>query len=623
MSQSVQDLEDKLKTAPAEDKPYILNQLSEASLKSSPDKSINYADQALKAAKAVDDINEEANALINLGEGYTVQSNYKKAIINFKEALILFEQYKQYQNAAFLWNRIADIHLAEGKQQEAIDVNQKSLSNYRLARDKKGIASILMEIGDTYSNQKKFENAVNYYDQSLKGFEELRDSRMVVNVLNRMGSTYSNWGNFNEAYNFLNKAIDIARKNKMNSEADLISKNIETIKKNASNFQRSQTEYSQKEKQKLVMEKEQQMQQISSLSEQNSKSIEEIEKLSIENQVKEFKIKAQQDEIFKKQLEADNKAKEIELLKKDKQIKEADIQKQRLVILFVVIGLLLALVFTGFILRSLRITRQQKIIIQDQKKIVDEKNERITDSITYALTIQESVLPKPELMKRVFKDSFVLFLPKDIVSGDFYWVKDLGNELLFSVIDCTGHGVPGAFMSLHGYNHLERIVSEKRIISPSLILDELNKAIVETMGVEGDVGFVKHGMEMALVKINKQTNEIEFSGARNPGLIVRTKEIIELKTDAMPIGNLSGDKFSLRKEKLMPGDMIYLFSDGYKDQKGGPQNKRFFIAPFKEMLQEASVLNCVGQQQIILKKFNEWKGEEEQIDDICIMGIRI
>jgi serine phosphatase RsbU (regulator of sigma subunit) len=178
-------------------------------------------------------------------------------------------------------------------------------------------------------------------------------------------------------------------------------------------------------------------------------------------------------------------------------------------------------------------------------------------------------------------------------------------------------------MSLHAYNHIERIINEEHAVSPQIILDELNETIIKTMGTEEDFVFVKHGMEMTLIKLYKETNELEYSGANGYGLIIRQGRIIELKGDNRPIGNLSGTNFSMKKEQLIPGDMIYLFTDGYKDQNGGPNNKRFFIGPFKEMLKEIAPLNCSEQKQVLIQKFADWKKEREQIDDICIVGIQV
>jgi len=630
-SQSIQELESKLKAASAEDKPAILNQLAEVTLNSSsPQKSIDYANQALKGAKQTGDVNEEANALINLGAGYSAAREYKKSIDNYSDAVILFVQEKEFESVGVLWDKISEQYLSLNDYPNGLEASKKALEAYKKARAKKGVASSLLDIGDNYFKQKKFESAVNYYKESLKEYEELKDSRMKLTVLNRIGIAFSNWGNYEDAYSYLNDALEIAKKNKMASEESAISKNIEVIKKNMTNWKKSQTEYEKKLQQEnfnatqqMIREKDLQKKEIQSLETKVGKSVEEIEKLGIENQLKEFKIKAQNDEIREKQLQMSNKEKEIKLLQQDKQIKDSEIQKQKIITISVVGGLFLMIAFTVFAVRSLNQTRKQKLLIQSQKQLVEKKNLKITDSILYAKTIQDSILPKQETLEHSLKDSFVFFLPKDIVSGDIYWIKDIGNAVLFSVIDCTGHGVPGAFMSLHAYNHLERIINEAHAVSPQIILDDLNEAVVKTMGTDKDIASVKHGMEMTLIKLYKETNELEYSGANGYGLIVRQGRVIELKGDTMPIGNLSDISFSLKKERLVPGDMIYLFSDGYKDQKGGPDNKRFYIRPFKEMLQEIAPLNCSEQKEFLVKKFTDWKKEREQIDDICIVGILI
>jgi serine phosphatase RsbU (regulator of sigma subunit) len=630
-SQSILELESKLKAAAVEDKPAILNQLSEVTLSSfAPQKSIEYANLALKTARQTGDVNEEANALINLGAGYSAVREYKRSIDNYTDAVSLFEQEREFESVGVLWDKVSEQYLSLNNYQDALEASKKAMDAYKSAKVKKGVASSLLDIGDNYFKQKKFEPAVSYYKQSLKEYDELKDSKMKLTVLNRIGITFSNWGNYEDAYAYLNDALEMSKKNKMVSEESAISKNLEVIKKNMTNRNKSQTEYEKKLQQEnlnvtqqMIREKDLQKKEIQSLETEVGKSIAEIEKLSIENQVKEYKIKAQNDEIREKKLQMSNKEKEIAILQKDKQIKESEIQKQKIITFSVVGGLLLMITFAVFVVRSLNQTRRQKLLIQSQKQLVENKNLKITDSLMYAQTIQESILPKQEILQRSLKDSFVLFAPKDIVSGDIYWTKDIGNAVLLSVIDCTGHGVPGAFMSLHAYNHLERIINETHTVSPQIILDELNQSIVKTMGTEEDFAFVKHGMEMTLIKLYKDTNELEYSGANGYGLIVRQGQIIELKGDNRPIGNLSGTNFSLKKERLLPGDMIYLFSDGYKDQNGGPNNKRFFIGPFKEMLREIAPLSCSQQKQVLVKKFTDWKKEREQIDDICIVAISI
>ena len=622
-AQTAAELGEKLKSASNNEKAYLLNQLAEITLNQSADKSISYADMALQSATLLNEPNEKAAAYENLANGYEAQHDYKKAGTNFQNAATIYSQLKQYQTAGFLLSNMADACMADGRFEAAIAANQQAISQYNLVKDKKNVAACLMSIGDNYLKQKNYQEAIANYKTALLNFEELKDVSMTVKTENRIGSAYSNQGNYQEALSYLNKALDLAKKNKINVDAADIQKNIDVVKNNNINFDKSQTEYATKEKTEIVSQVQNQKQQINSLSEQKTKSIEEIEKLSIENQVKEYKIKAQQDELTYQKLEAINKVREIDLLKKDKELKEISIEKQRQIIFFIVITLLLVVVFFIFISRSLLVTKKQKALIHKQKLEVDTKNKQITDSIKAALPIQESILPKEQAFKRAFNDAFVLFLPKDIVSGDFYWIKNLGNEVLFAVIDCVGHGVPGAFMSLHAYNQLEYIVSQKNIYEPNLILDELNKAIVHTLKEDGDKDFVKSGMDMMLVKLNKITNEIEFSGAKNDLLVIHNGEITELKGDLLTIGNLFEKTYTFSKYTVAPGDMLYISSDGYKDQKGGSRNKSLYSGPFKQLLKDISTNPCQTQQIILAKNHLEWKHTHNQLDDICVMGIRI
>ncbi|HEY6160877.1 MAG TPA: SpoIIE family protein phosphatase, partial [Bacteroidia bacterium] len=303
-------------------------------------------------------------------------------------------------------------------------------------------------------------------------------------------------------------------------------------------------------------------------------------------------------------------------------VARAESHKQRIVIALVACVLLLVLVSAAFIFRSLQVTRKQKSIIEKQKEVVDRKNLLITDSITYALTIQESILPPEEHFYSAFSESFILFLPKDIVSGDFYWIRHLQDEVLLAAVDCTGHGVPGAFMSLHGYNHLENIVNEKKIRAPHHILDELNKAVVQTLNHD-DSDVVKHGMDMSLVKFAPGKNELQFSGAKNGIYVSSGTEFMELKADRVSVGNKFGKNFNVQSVTLKKGDMIYLFSDGFMDQKGGPQGRRLQVSPFKELLKKNAHLSCAQQKKEVHDAFISWKGTYEQVDDVMVIGVRV
>jgi len=260
-----------------------------------------------------------------------------------------------------------------------------------------------------------------------------------------------------------------------------------------------------------------------------------------------------------------------------------------------------------------------------QKEIIEEKNKNITDSIIYAKRIQDATLPGKDLVKNYLQDSFVLFKPKDIVSGDFYWLERVDDTILFAVVDCTGHGVPGAFLSLIGHNSLNQIVNELKIYQPNKILEELNRIVTKTLHNDSiGTTTIKDGMDMAICSLNLTTNVLQFAGAFNPLYLVRDNNMEEIKGDKFPIGAgfAQNPEFTNNVIQLKEGDCIYLFSDGYADQFGGPKGKKFKYSRFKEVLVEINDKAMVEQHDILNRMIEEWQGDLEQIDDVCVIGIR-
>ncbi len=264
-------------------------------------------------------------------------------------------------------------------------------------------------------------------------------------------------------------------------------------------------------------------------------------------------------------------------------------------------------------------------MITEQKEIIEEKNKNITDSIKYAQRIQKAILPDMEKIKHSFEDAFVIFQPKDIVSGDFYWFEELENKVLFAVVDCTGHGVPGAFMSLIGSNALKKIVIEQGVNTPGKILDLLDESVSETLSQNVQHGTVKDGMDLALCAFDKETKVLEFAGAFNPLWIIRDGELIEFKGDKRAIGlsdSFNSSNFTTQVIKLEHGDQLFMTSDGFADQFGGPNNKKLKIKRFKQMINTAtSSMEQKGNK--LLQEFVNWKGDFEQLDDVCVIGVRI
>jgi serine phosphatase RsbU (regulator of sigma subunit)/putative methionine-R-sulfoxide reductase with GAF domain len=264
--------------------------------------------------------------------------------------------------------------------------------------------------------------------------------------------------------------------------------------------------------------------------------------------------------------------------------------------------------------------------IERQKVLVEDKNLKITDSINYAQRIQQAILPSQEMLSTILPDSFVFFKPKDIVSGDFYWIHAIDqHKIVFAAVDCTGHGVPGAFMSIMGNNLLEQIVKEQKIYEPAAILNELSKMVVQSLKQTDEIGSIKEGMDIALCTIDYRTFELEYAGAHNSLNIIRQGVLTETKADKRAIGIALANStpFTNHKIRLKKGDCIYIFSDGFVDQKGGLKNQKFYSQPFRELLTQISLLKMSEQEKKLEQVIYQWKGEQEQIDDILVIGVRV
>lgn len=282
----------------------------------------------------------------------------------------------------------------------------------------------------------------------------------------------------------------------------------------------------------------------------------------------------------------------------------------------------------GLVIVSLLVIRNERIRLvllgelQKKSSEVESKNKEITDSITYAERIQKAILPSHSVVEHYLGNSFVLYLPKDIVSGDFYWVEHKDNTSYFAVCDCTGHGVPGAMMSVIGQNALNRVLNEFRLTEPGQMLDKLSVLIEESFSKSG--AEVRDGMDIALCCLNRNNNSLSYAGANNSLYLVQQGALMEIKANKQPIGRFeSRVPFTTHKVNVASGDQIFLFTDGIADQFGGPDGKKFKYKRVKELLVKTTAQKPGEQKNTILEAFYNWKKELEQVDDVCVMGVKI
>lgn len=301
------------------------------------------------------------------------------------------------------------------------------------------------------------------------------------------------------------------------------------------------------------------------------------------------------------------------------------------IIVYVALGIALVWLLirsqTKSLIRTRKILNEMEIAlsrIETQRADLENKNNSIMDSLIYAQRIQEALLPSEEYFRRHFKESFILYKPKDIISGDFYWIGEKENKIFIVAADCTGHGVPGALMSMIGHNLLDKIINVDNVHQPSKVLDIMSRGLEKTFSREKNVGsIIRDGMDIGLCVVDKPKRRVEFAGAFFPLYIVRDNRLLDIKGDKYPLGMTPPDTLYTNNEiDLFENDMMYLFSDGYVDQFGGVENKKFMYRRFRYLLMNIHQFPVEDQKLILEENIRTWMGNVPQIDDILVMGFK-
>lgn len=530
---------------------------------------------------------------------------------------------------------------------------ESALKEAKKSKDDHKVINANIEIGDYYRDKKDFKKAEKYYNKSLDLSKDISDYSSNVTAQLRMAFLSVIKKEYDRALSRLNDALVMAKEHRLSeSLIQEINQNIKEVTQKKINEEKYEKikGLNQDEALQLLDHVEKVEQKNSEQQEENEKFLNKIKKLSVEKQFAAIELKLKEQEIASKEQELAGKKMQIDLLNKENELKKTEIakreviaQKQKIVITFAVTGLLLLVALTFFIYRSYQHKQKANELLVTKNIIIETKNKEITDSINYAKRIQEAMLStSSELCKTILPNHFILYKPKDIVSGDFYWSYSPNkNCAIWVVADCTGHGVPGAFMNMIGSSLLNAIVVERGIIAANEILNELKTGIMKILGQteetaetagtaeNGVTGETRDGMDAALCVWHKDTNKLEYAGAFNPLYIIRNNELIVLEADRKPVGwwvysDVESQRLFSRQEiQLKKGDMLYSSSDGYMDQFGGEKGKKFSKKRFKDLLLSINDKTMEEQNNMLHETFEQWKGEEEQVDDICVIGVRV
>jgi tetratricopeptide (TPR) repeat protein len=497
-------------------------------------KALEYYFKALKIDEELGNKNGIARHLSNIGNVYNNLSDYPKALEYYFKALKIDEELGNKIGMAIRLGNIGGVYHEQSDYPKALAYYFKALKMTEELGDKSSMAYNLGNIGIVYADQSDYPKALAYFLKALRITEELGDKRNTAFWLGNIGNLYRKTGKFKESEKYLKQALalsnslgtlDVTRDN----EYDL-SQLYDTL----GQYKLALIHYKKYIAARDTIYNDEKRKQINYLANK------------YEWEKKEAVMKEQQ--------------------KKERALFLANQRRNKIILYSVLSGLALVLVFSFFIYRSLRITKKQKHIIEAQKQLVEEKNKEITDSIRYAKRIQNAILPPDKVVKQYLKESFILYMPKDIVAGDFYWLENKNNTVLFAAADCTGHGVPGAMVSVICNNGLNRSVREHGFTEPGKILDKTREIVVAEF--EKSEEDVKDGMDISLCALNG--NHLQWAGANNPLWIIRNGELIEYAPNKQPIGKVDNPApFTTHHIELQQGDRLYIFSDGYADQFGG------------------------------------------------------
>lgn len=561
--------------------------------------------EALEASQAglelfveLGDKSGEAASYNDIGVLHYYGENQEIAQDYFQQSFELYQELNDTGGIAMYYNNMANTLFEQDELAKALEMYELAYGYDLILKDVSGQCISLSNIGETYTALEQFNKAEKTLLEALVLAESIDDPWALTNPLRGLGDLYQQTGELHKAIRVLERSVKICDEIDALAEQSQNYELLYTLYKRNGDFKSSLGYYelfSELEDSLFNMEKERMMD--------------------------EMEVKYQ----------LNDKAKEIELITQDGQIndlehqQEMDTQKNRELMLF--IGLLAFAIVIVFAVRGFILKKKANEQLHSAYHQIEEKNNEILDSIRYAKRIQSAILPQKKEFKKLLPDSFVLYKPKDVVAGDFYWLEERDETILFAAADCTGHGVPGAMVSVVCNNGLNRSVREHGATDPGKILNITRDIVLQEFGKSEEK--VNDGMDIAICALGPLSTSgatLKYAGAHNPLWIIRkdATDLEEVKADKQPIGKFENPTpYTTHSITLNRGDTVYVFSDGYADQFGGDKGKKMKTINFKKLLLSISSRTMAEQLSRLDDAFDEWKGEIEQLDDVCVIGVRV
>jgi serine phosphatase RsbU (regulator of sigma subunit) len=622
----------------------------QANYKGNIKEALYYFDISLGIEEQIGDKNGIASSYLNLAYVFQNQGDIPKAIDYLSRSLKLNEEIKDLTSTALALNNLGVIYDYQGDSQKAIEYYARALNIYEtLSRSanktvaksgKRGVAVSYINLAGMNKTEKDSagskitakQKAIRFVEKSIAIFTEISDEIGMAGAYNTLGSLSMEVGELKKAETILLKAIDANKKlgDKQGmsnafcilSSVYLKAKDIPKAKEAALKSLEIAKELNYPEN---IRNASDVLYHLYKKENNPSKSLEMYELFvqmrdSINNETTRKTSLKQQFKYEYEKKETELKARSQIEKEKMQAISAEEKLRQNVIIFSVSFGLLLVAVFSIFMYKRFLVTQKQKQIIEQQKTIVDEKNKEILDSIHYAERIQKTLLANKKILDENTRDHFIFFRSKDIVSGDFYWAAKKDHLFYLAVCDSTGHGVPGAFMSLLNIGFLSEAINEKGITEPNLVFNYVRKRLTDSISQDGQ----KDGMDGILLCIDQERKTITYSAAHNRPVLISNGELKELATDKMPVGIGEVERdFVLHGITISVGDTLYLYTDGFADQFGGAKGKKYKYKQLNELLISISALPMQKQREELEQRFIAWKGELEQVDDVCVIGLKI